>query len=337
VRRQVRVRLMAAAAIITILGVGAAAGAWYAGSRDARSRPAHRPPQSATRDEPWTNSLGMKFVPVPKTNVLFSIWETRVRDFEAFFQADTAVLPDWRTGANDNRLNLKNAATTKVTPEGKVVPAYNWRNPGPGFEQTPDHPVCGILMMNMRMFCAWLTWKERLEGRIGNDQRYRLPTSDEWSQASGRRDKTPESEAILKALEAGDPQATANFAGPEVIGPTSWEGVPHLERRDPFPRTAPVGSFPPNAYGIFDMSGNLIEWTDTEAPHDPEKPDGRYFYLRGGSWGTGTGKLCRLEHRKTERLGTTGPSLGFRIVLDLKALPAEPQEMGGFVPDVEKK
>jgi eukaryotic-like serine/threonine-protein kinase len=189
----------------------------------------------------------------------------------------------------------------------------------------------------MRMFCAWLTWKERLEGRIGNDQRYRLPTSDEWSQASGRRDKTPESEAILKALEAGDPQATANFAGPEVIGPTSWEGVPHLERRDPFPRTAPVGSFPPNAYGIFDMSGNLIEWTDTEAPHDPEKPDGRYFYLRGGSWGTGTGKLCRLEHRKTERLGTTGPSLGFRIVLDLKALPAEPQEMGRFVPDVEKK
>lgn len=337
VRRRRRVRMLAAAAVVTMLGVGAAVGAWYAGKQSESSKPAHRLPTTATREDPWTNSLGMKFVPVQKTNVLFSIWETRVRDFEAFFQADTAVLPDWRTGANDNRLNLKKPASTKTTPDGKVVPVYNWRNPGPGFEQTPDHPVCGILMINTRMFCAWLTWKDRMEGRISGDQRYRLPTSDEWSQASGRRDKTAESKAMLDALEAGDLKATANFAGPEVIGPTSWEGFVHLERRDPFPRTAPVGSFPPNAYGIYDMSGNLIEWTDTEAPPDPEKPVGRYYYIRGGSWGTGSGKLCRLEHRKSERFGTTSPSIGFRIVLDLKAAPAEPQAMGNFVPDVEGK
>ncbi|MEQ1750711.1 MAG: bifunctional serine/threonine-protein kinase/formylglycine-generating enzyme family protein [Prosthecobacter sp.] len=337
VRQRRRLRLLAAAAIVTILGVGASVGAWYADKQNEGSKPAHRPPTTATHEDPWTNSIGMKFVPVPKTNVLFSIWETRVRDFEAFFKADTAVLPDWRTGANDNRLNLKKPATTKTTPEGKVVPAYNWRNPGPGFEQTLDHPVCGVLMLNMRMFCAWLTWKDRMEGRIGDDQRYRLPTSDEWSHASGRRDKTAESRAMLDALEAGDSLATANFAGPEVIGPTSWEGYAHLERRDPFPRTAPVGSFAPNAHGIYDMSGNLIEWTDTEAPADPEKPKGRYYYIRGGSWGTGSGKLCRLEHRKSERFGTTGPTIGFRIVLDLKAAPAEPQEMGPFVPELKGK
>lgn len=336
-KQKQRVKWLAAAAAVAVLGIGAAFGAWYVEKRNSIDRPAPRKPETATKQDPWTNSIGMKFVPVPKTNVLFSIWETRVRDFEAFFQADTAVLPDWRTGANDNRLNLKKPAPTKTTPEGKVVPAYNWRNPGPGFEQTPDHPVCGILMINARMFCAWLTWKDRMEGRISGEQRYRLPTSDEWSQASGRRDKTAESEAMLDALEAGDAQATANFAGPEVIGPTSWEGFVHLARRDPFPRTAPVGSFPPNGYGIYDMSGNLIEWTDTEAPADPEKPNGRYYYIRGGSWGTGSGKLCRLEHRKSERFGTTSPSIGFRIVLDLKAAPAEPQAMGNFVPDVEGK
>ena len=336
-KQKQRVKWLAAAGTVVVLGIGVAFGAWYAEKRNSTDKPAPRKPETATKQDPWTNSIGMKFVPVPKTNVLFSIWETRVRDFEAFFQADTAMLPDWRTGTNDNRLNLKKPAATKTTPDGKVVPAYNWRNPGPGFEQTPDHPVCGILMINTRMFCAWLTWKDRMEGRIGNDQRYRLPTSDEWSQASGRRDKTPASKAMLDALEAGDLQATANFAGPEVVGPTSWAGFTHLERRDPFPRTAPVGSFPPNGYGIYDMSGNLIEWTDTEAPADPEKSNGRYYYIRGGSWGTGSGKLCRLEHRKTERLGTTSPSIGFRIVLDLKAAPAEPQAMGDFVPDLEGK
>src|SRR5687768_934609 len=38
-------------------------------------------------DQPWENSLGMKFAPVPGTSTLFSIWETRVQDFEAFVQA----------------------------------------------------------------------------------------------------------------------------------------------------------------------------------------------------------------------------------------------------------
>src|SRR4030095_5423544 len=44
-------------------------------------------PQSAataTKEQPFVNSLGMKFVPVPEAKVLFSIWETRFKDFDAF-------------------------------------------------------------------------------------------------------------------------------------------------------------------------------------------------------------------------------------------------------------
>lgn len=114
-------------------------------------------PQSATKPKPFTNSLGMKFVPVPGTKVLFATWETRVKDFRAFAAS--------ATGANNT----------------------SWEKPG--FTQTDDHPVVNVSWNDAQAFCAWLSKKDGLT--------YRLPTDLEWSAAvgmppEGATDKTPE-------------------------------------------------------------------------------------------------------------------------------------------------
>jgi hypothetical protein len=159
---------MAIIAAISALLVLVVAG-WYLGhKREVPPRPARqmvRPgertqPQvakiqtlniaSVTRERPYENSLGMKFVPVPGTKVLFSIWDTRVQDYEGF------VRQTHRT----------------------------W--PKASFEQTPMHPAVNVSWEDSKAFCAWLTETERKAGRISDKQEYRLPTDPEWSVAVGK-------------------------------------------------------------------------------------------------------------------------------------------------------
>lgn len=97
----------------------------------------------------FMNSLGMKFVEVPGTAALFCIWETRVRDYEAFVKA---------TGRE-------------------------W--PKPGFEQGPDHPAVMVSWEDARAFCGWLTTNDWKSGMLPTNKCYRLPTDLEWSVAVG--------------------------------------------------------------------------------------------------------------------------------------------------------
>src|SRR5579862_7070324 len=124
-------------------------------AHDAGAPDASKPLAGATRDKPFVNSLGMKFVPVPGTKVLFSIWDTRVRDYRAYVEANPRVLAAW----------------------------HNF--PLREFKQGEDHPVASMSWDDAKAFCAWLTQKERKEGKIGQDQEYRLPTDSEWSVAVG--------------------------------------------------------------------------------------------------------------------------------------------------------
>ncbi|HAB19973.1 MAG TPA: hypothetical protein DCE44_26525 [Verrucomicrobiales bacterium] len=115
-------------------------------------------PLNPTRERPFTNSLGMRFVSIPGTPVLFSVWETRVQDFAAFVR---------ETGYQATA-GAYSLGTNKWKQRGDT-----WQSPG--FPQSDRHPVCGVSWNDAQAFCAWLSKKE---GRT-----YRLPTDQEWSLA----------------------------------------------------------------------------------------------------------------------------------------------------------
>jgi formylglycine-generating enzyme required for sulfatase activity len=104
---------------------------------------------TATKDAPFVNSLGMKFVAVPGTKVLFCIHETRRQDYAAYAQAVPGVDESWKNQAREG------------------VPC--------GHELA--HPVVGVGLNDSQGFCTWISQKEGLP--------YRLPTEAEWSHAVG--------------------------------------------------------------------------------------------------------------------------------------------------------
>jgi formylglycine-generating enzyme required for sulfatase activity len=135
--------------------------------------------------------------------------------------------------------------------------------------------------------------------------RYSLPTEAQWEYAcrSGTTTRFHFGETIF-----GD---DANFFNPPG---------PHVRRGRP----TPVGTFPPNAWGLHDMHGNLLEWCsdrygDCEAAEtrDPEGPgEGRLRVLRGGSWEDDANE-CRSARRSGGHPTNKWADSGCRIVLRL--------------------
>lgn len=222
-----------------------------------------------------TSSLGVEFVPIPGVTVLMASYETRVSDFAAF-----------------------------VKDRG-----YDW-DMRPHFQQGDDHPVVGINLVDALSFCGWLTDKERKEGRINQDQSYRLPTRQEWSAAAG-------------ILSARNPEATGLPAANEVdIFPwgTEWPpptGVANLAAReipgftDDYDFTAPVGKFKPTPEGVYDLSGNVWEWTQ-----DRELRAGGGGTLRGGSWAYFKRETLTSGYMYDVPTDLRAPTFGFRCVFE---------------------
>ncbi len=165
---------------------------------------------------------------------------------------------------------------------------------------------------------SWFDVQEFLRRLNGAEpgERFRLPTEAEWEYAC--RAGTTTRYAQGDTLRPED----ANFDGR-----IPFDGVVF----DYFPgRTMPVASFPPNAWGLFDLEGNVWEWTrDDYCPYPPGSGvdprascDTDTVVIRGGSWYF-SANAARCGRRYLHAREDSGFSLGFRLV---REPPVDPDE-----------
>lgn len=190
----------------------------------------------------------------------------------------------------------------------RMTPGADWRRPlGPGSSITglDDHPVVHVGFADALAYARWA-------GKT-------LPTEAQWEYAARAGSET-------------------EYAWGETLEPEGrhmanlWQGLfpHHNSLSDGFERTSPVGSFPPNAWGLLDMIGNVWEWTlDTyEKDHagapaksccglTPRPSANEFKVLKGGSH-LCTPDYCR-RYRPPARLpqatDTSASHIGFRCCL----------------------
>jgi iron(II)-dependent oxidoreductase len=160
---------------------------------------------------------------------------------------------------------------------------------GPDF---PDHPVVGISWSEAKKYAEWA-------GK-------RLPTEAEWEYAArgGSIDNN-----YSYGTESDTTKANYNVKG--------------IKRKG----TMPVGSYPPNGYGLYDMTGNVVEWvadyydkdyyksSPQKNPTGPE--DGKFMVIRGGGWHSGA-YCTRVYFRNALRSGWRDIAVGFRCARNVE-------------------
>jgi len=190
-------------------------------------------------------------------------YELTVGEFRRFVEA-TGYQTDAEKG-DGCYVNLDNDIFWEIVKEA------NWRNPY--FSQTDNQPVTCISWNDATAYATWLSQQ--------TGQQYRLPTEAQWEYAARAGTETK----YWWGNEASHDYA--NYGAEDCCS-----GV--AASQDQWIYTSPIGSFAPNAFGLYDTSGNLWEWTcseydnyngkETQCLRQEDSSNNSLFVLRGGSW-----------------------------------------------------
>ncbi len=257
--------LLTALGIATVLGCGAAPEPPPAATPEPRSPiPPEPPPEGMVRVPAGALPRSRGGIGVAAFDL--DIHEATNRDFAAFVDATGFVTEAERWGWS---LVFHPQDTAEPDTERRMpgldwwlaVDGASWQYPrGPGSETRPDHPVVHVSWADAVAYCSW-------RGK-------RLPTEAEWDLAA----------AAGNGGEGGARYPWGNEPAPEGRWLANvWQGTfpERDEAADGYSYLAPVGSYPPNALGLFDLGGNVWEWCD-----DWYRPGGAggHKVLKGGSW-----------------------------------------------------
>jgi len=179
----------------------------------------------------------------------------------------------------------------------------NWREPG--FTQTDSHPVVCVSWLDATAYAKWLSEQ--------TGHTYRLPTEAQWEYAA-------RAGSITSRYWGNDPNEGCRYANVYDITLKQQDSLPWSNHRctDGYVYTAPVGRLKPNAVNLFDMLGNVWEWTCSEYEDkytDKEQrcvKSAEFRVFRGGAWNNGPTDV-RTAFRYQSKQSNSSDSIGFRI------------------------
>lgn len=191
-----------------------------------------------------------------------------------------------------------------------ITKDYKMKSGGGDFWGDENQPIVGISWKAADQFCKWLTKRESIVKRLPAGYEYRLPTEAEWEyacRASSSKDK---------AL----PPSTSYCFGdnPGMLSDYAWF------KSNSDGKTFPAGKKKPNAWGLYDMHGNVWEWCHDwyDGPYidievkDPKGSDASadsLKVLRGGSFISGENELASANRYSLD-YKSAKKNIGFRIV-----------------------
>jgi formylglycine-generating enzyme len=195
----------------------------------------------------------------------------------------------------------------------KDIKGCNWRQDAEGKPAQDKHPVVYVSWNDAYAYCRWLNKKVP-----AGQKPYRLPTEAEFEYAAGNGAKHTK-----YSWGGGDPvnRRSGNVAGEtDKVRFSNWPIFNGYT--DGYVSTAPVGSFEPNEFGLYDMSGNVWEWCSdwygadyykNSPPDNPKGPaSGSDRVVRGGSWFSNP-QGCRVAYRGGYAPGDRFSFTGFRL------------------------